>query len=117
MTHLEAMHLLIDKTDHAVEAAKIIRALDSGSPKAIHRAELLIRSSIIGNSDLTERDKAALSELISFDDAAEERRSETVRFRCTPSEKAALQSLASRHADGNLSKLILDALNQVYPTL
>lgn len=118
MTHREAMLLLIDKTSRITEAAKVLKSLDAGSPLAVSRAEKLIRVSINEKSDLSEADRAKLRELIPEQKSDEgETRSETIRFRCTPNERAALELLAQKYADGNLSKLIMDALQSKYPTL
>lgn len=118
MTHRDAMLLLIDKTDRVTEAAKVLRSIDTNSPVAESRAEKLIRVAINEDSRLTESDQRELSALIHCtEDVESERRTETIRFRVTPNEKAALRLLADRYADGNLSRLIIDALNDRYPTL
>lgn len=116
MTHREAMLLLIDKTDLVSEAVKVLRSIDSGSPLAESRAEKLIRIAIGGNYRMTESDKCELSSLITIRQDSE-RRTEVIRFRVTPSDKAALNILALKYAGGNLSQLILSTLNEKYPTL
>ena len=113
MTHREAMLLLIDKTDRATEALRRLRDLDNHSPMAERRAVNLIRIAIDEESRLTESDKQGLRELIR-DSVPPEQRTETIRFRVTPNEKADLQLLADRYAGGNLSRLIMDALNDRY---
>lgn len=115
MTHREAMLLLIDKTDRATEALKRLRDIDNHSPMAERRAVNLIRIAIDEDSRLTESDKQGLRELIHGSDPVQpEQRTETIRFRVTPNEKAALQFMADRYAGGNLSRLIMDALNDRY---
>lgn len=116
MTYREAMLLLINKTPRAVEAAKVLRAIDSGSEQASSRAARLIRVAVDEASDLTDAERSALRELLPTPPAAQ-RRTETVRSRCTPNERAALELLAEKYAGGNMSRLILDALQRAYPTL
>ena len=113
MTHRDAMLLLIDKTDRATEALRRLRDLDNHSPMAERRACNLIRIAIDEESRLTESDKQGLRELI-LDSVPPEQRTETIRFRVTPNEKSALQLMADRYAGGNLSRLIMDALNDRY---
>lgn len=118
MTIRDAMLLLIDKTDRAMDAVKILRSIDAGSPVAEGRARKLIAIAIGEQSTLTDDDKLKLSQLIQkcqYDDPP--RRTEVVRFRVTPNEKSAINLLASKYANGNMSKLIMDALNSKYPTL
>lgn len=117
MNHRGAMLLLIDKTDRVTEAVRVLRAIDSGSPLAGSRAEKLIRVAIDEESRLTESDKMELSELIHGHQGDPEKRTEVIRFRVTPNEKAALRLLADKYAGGNLSQLIITALNEKYPTL
>ena len=116
MTNREAMLLLINKTPRAVEAAKVLRAIDSGSKQAPIRAAKLIRVAVGEASDLTDADRSALRELLPTPPEAQ-RRTETIRFRCTPNERAALEPLAEKSAGGNVSRLILNALQRAYPTL
>lgn len=118
MTYREAMLLLIDKTSRVTEAVKILKSIDSGSSLASSRAEKLIRVAVDEDSDLSETDRAKLRELIPEQKTTEsETRSTTIRFRCTPNERAMLDLLAQKYAGGNLSKLIMDALQSKYPTL
>ena len=116
MTHRDAMLLLVDKTDRAMEAVKALRALDAGVGTAEARAEKLIRVAVGETNDLTDAEREALRELIP-ERRETEQRTETVRFRCTPNERAALELLARKYADGNMSRLILDTLRKTYPTL
>ena len=117
MTNRDAMLLLIDKTSRAMEAVKVLRAIDTGSDLAESRAQKLIRVAVQETSDLTEDDRAALRALLPPEAPAEHRRTETVRFRCTPNERAALELLAAKYTGGNLSALILGAIQKAYPTL
>jgi len=117
MTYRDAMLLLIDKTDRAVEAAKVITALDRGLPTAETRAVKLLRVAVSEANAMTDEDRAQLRTLLPAPEAPQQHRTETVRFRCTPNERAALDLLASKYAGGNLSRLILDALQKCYPTL
>lgn len=119
MTYRDAMLLLIDKTSRAMEAVRVLQALDSGNSLARSRAEKLIRVAVAetSGSDLTDADRASLRSLLPQGSPVEQRRTETVRFRCTPNERAALELLAAKYAGGNLSRLILDALQKIYPTL
>lgn len=118
MTHREAMLLLIDRTSHSVEAAKIIRAIDSDVPTAQGRAEKLIRIVLQEINALTDSDCASLRSLLPNESSNDEQqRTETVRFRCTPNERNALELLAAKYTGGNMSRLILDALQRAYPTL
>ena len=116
MTNREAMLLLINKTPRAVEAAKVLRAIDSGSKQAPIRAAKLIRVAVDEASDLTVEERAALRELLPTPREAQ-RRTETIRFRCTPNERTTLELLAGKYAGGNMSRLILDALQRAYPAL
>lgn len=116
MTNREAMLLLINKTPRAVEAAKVLRAIDSGSEQAPIRAAKLIRVAVGEASDLTDADRSALRELLPTPPEAQ-RRTETIRFRCTPNERATLELLAEKYAGGNVSRLILNALQRAYPAL
>lgn len=117
MTYRDAMLLLIDKTGLVVEAVKILRLIDSGSQVAESRAEKLIRVAIGEDSNLTETDKMDLSELIHGHNVEEKKRTEVIRFRATPNEKEIIKLLAFRYAGGNMSKLIIDMLQEKYPTL
>lgn len=117
MTYRDAMLLLIDKTSRPTEAVKVLRAIDAGSALAENRAQKLIRIAIQETSVLTDADRASLRSLLPQGSPVEQRRTETVRFRCTPNERAALELLAAKYAGGNLSRLILDALQKIYPTL
>lgn len=117
MTYRDAMLLLIDKTDRAVEAAKVIAAIDRGLPTAETRAVKLLRVAVAEAGALTDEDRAKLRALLPAPEAPQQNRTETVRFRCTPNERAALELLAAKYAGGNLSRLILDALQKCYPTL
>lgn len=116
MTIRDALLLLVAHTSRGVEAAKLIRQLDAGTQTAQRRALSLIRVAVDENSALTETQRCELRSLIAQPDAGEAR-TETLRFRCTPSEKAAIQLLATKYADGNMSRLILQALQEKYPTL
>ena len=117
MTYRDAMLLLIDKTSRVVEAARVLRAIDAGSDAAESRAVKLIRVAVDETSDLSDADRYSLRELLPQDHASVQLRTETIRFRCTPNERAALELLAAKYAGGNLSRLILDALQKIYPTL
>lgn len=117
MTYREAMLLLIDKTDRAVEAVKILRAIDSNYPVAESRAEKLIRIAINETSRLTDNEKMELSKLIHSSEPNSGNRTEVVRFRVTQNEKAAIKMLADKYAGGNMSQLIVSALTEKYPTL
>ncbi len=117
MTYREAMLLLIDKTDRAVEAVRVLRSIDAESPVSESRAEKLIRIAINESSRLTGNEKMELSELIHSSESNAENRTEVVRFRVTPNEKAALRMLADKYAGGNMSQLVISALTEKYPTL
>lgn len=117
MTYREAMLLLIDKTDRAVEAVKILRSIDAESPVSESRAEKLIRASVNEESRLTDKEKMELSKLIHSSEPNAGNRTEVVRFRVTQNEKSALRMLADKYAGGNLSQLIISALTEKYPTL
>lgn len=117
MTYREAMLLLIDKTDRAVEAVKILRAIDSNYPVAESRAEKLIRIAINETSRLTDNEKMELSKLIHSSEPNAGNRTEVVRFRVTQNEKAAIKMLADKYAGGNMSQLIVSALTEKYSTL
>lgn len=117
MTYRAAMLLLIDKTDRAVEAVRVLRSIDAESPVSESRAEKLIRAAVNEESRLTGNEKLELSKLIHSATPETENRTEVVRFRVTPNEKAALRMLADKYAGGNMSQFIISALTEKYPTL
>lgn len=117
MTTREALLLLVAKTSRAVEAAKLLRQLDSGAQSAERRALNLIRIAADEEGDLTDDERSALRAMAQPEQPQTEQRTETIRFRCTPNEKQAIQMLADKYAGGNLSKLLLQTLEEKYPTL
>ena len=116
MTLKEAMLLIVEKTNRPVEAVKVLRAIESGSSIAAHRAINLIRIVLQETNNLTASDRDALKVLLP-DTLPAQKRTEKIQFRCSPNEKAAIRLLASKYADGNISRLILGALEEKYPNL
>lgn len=116
MTLKEAMLLIAEKTNRPVEAVKVLRAIESGSGGAEHRAINLIRTVLPETNDLTVADRKNLKSLLP-DVLPTQNRTEKIQFRCSPNEKAAIRLLASKYADGNISRLIFGALEEKYPTL
>lgn len=116
MTAKDAMLLIAEKTNRPAEAVKVLRAIESGSSNAEHRAINLIRIVLQEANDLTAADRKNLKSLLP-DALPAQNRTEKIQFRCSPNEKAAIRLLASKYADGNISRLILGALEEKYPTL
>lgn len=116
MTLKEAMLLIAEKTSRPAEAIKVLRAIESGSSSAEHRAINLIRIVLPETNGLTAADHKNLKSLLP-DTLPAQNRTENIQFRCSPNEKAAIRLLASKYADGNISRLILGALEEKYQTL
>lgn len=116
MTLKEAMLLLAEKTNRPAEAIKVLRAIESGSIVAEHRAINLIRIVLQETNNLTAADRDALKALLP-DALPVQKRTEKIQFRCAPNEKAAIRLLATKYAGGNISRLIVEALEEKYPTL
>ncbi len=116
MTTKDAMLLIVEKTNRPVEAVKVLRAIESGSSVAEHRAINLIRIVLQEANDLTAADRDALKALLP-DTLPTQKRTEKIQFRCSPNEKAAIRILAGKYAGGNISRLIIGALEEKYPTL
>lgn len=118
MTYKEAMLLLLKKTSLEVEAAKILSGLNRGFPAAEDRAIKLIRTVLSNQAWYENLSEDEIHELSSLLPTPEwERKTEIIRFRCSPNDKEAIRVLAEKYADGNISRLIIDALNAKYPTL
>ena len=118
ITIREGLLLLVSKTPRAVEAAKLLRQLDAGAATAERRAVTLIRLAVDEAGGLTDGEREQLRALVEAHGGAQsQRKSVTLRFRCTEQQQAAIQLLAGKYAGGNISRLILQTLEERYPTL
>lgn len=117
MTYRDAMMVLISKTDAAEKAAKIVRRLQTGDrEQAEKQAVKLIRAALAGDTgELTKHEIAELQTLATVPDAPI--KNVIFQFRCSEQERAAIHLLAAKYAEGNASKLILNTLQERYPTL
>lgn len=119
MTYDEALQAVIigtHDTDICVRAAQAARRMEKGDRQlAEKQARRVISEALHLDGDFSPEDRVELEQLV----AEPEKTNKIVRvsFRCTEQERAAIGLLAAKYAEGNISRLILQTLEEKYPTL
>ena len=119
MTYDEAITLLIGKEEYCIEALECMKHYRLGNKElAEKRTAKLIRRALWDSESVftdTERDElSALAESVAPPDKT---KSKYIGIRVSENEFAAIKILAVKYAGGNMTKLIIDALERQYPTV
>lgn len=117
MTYIDAMRLIIKRgEDYGTikQAAAALNRLRNGQngETAARRA---ITAALLGDG-FTPEEREQLEQLRQ---PPQRPKIKTARvdFRCSENERNCIELLAVKYADGSISRLILEALNKLYPTL
>lgn len=117
MTYVDAMQLIIKRgEDYGTikQAAAALNRLRNGQngETAARRA---ITAALLGDG-FTQEEREKLEQLRQPPQRPKIKTAQ-INFRCSENERNCIELLAAKYADGNVSKLILNALEERYPTL
>lgn len=119
MTYAEALQIIIRgiyDTDICVRAAQIARRMERGDRQlAEKQARRIITDALHLGGDFSEDEVRELQQLTVEPQGS--RKTVRFEFRCTEQERATIGLLAAKYAGGNVSRLILQTLQERYPTL
>ena len=119
MTYAEALQIIIrgiHDTDICVRATQIARRMERGDQQlAEKQARRIITDALHLGGDFSEDEVRELQQLTVEPQGS--RKTVRFEFRCTEQERATIGLLAAKYAGGNVSRLILQTLQERYPTL